>query len=381
MHKLKLASLGLIVGISLIAASCAKDGKGEGGDLKGSPMIQKKDFGKTKDGQQVVLYTLKNKNGVVAKIMNYGGIVTELCVPDRNGKIANVCLGFNNFKQYEDGHPYFGALIGRYGNRIAKGRFVLDGKEYKLAINNGPNALHGGLKGFDKVIWKVDPKETTDGPSLVLSYLSADGEEGYPGNLSATVTYTLTNNNELKIDYRAQTDKATVLNLTNHSYFNLAGPGKGTILDHVLTLNADKYTPVDDTLIPTGQIAPVAGTPFDFTKPFAIGARIDKVTGGYDHNFVLNGGGGKMAACAVLEDPKSGRVMEVTTDQPGVQFYTGNFLDGTLKGNGGVYQKNYGMCLETQHFPDSPNKPNFPSVVLKPGQVFESTTIMKFSAK
>jgi aldose 1-epimerase len=367
---------------SLLGASCAKDGQGgAGGDLKVSAMIQKKNFGKTKDGQQVVLYTLKNKNGMIAKIMNYGGIVTELHVPDRNGKIGNVVLGFDNFKQYEEGHPYFGAIIGRYGNRIAKGRFVLDGKEYKLAINNGPNALHGGLKGFDKVIWKVDPKETDNGPSLVLSYLSPDGEEGYPGNLSVTVTYTLTNNNELKIDYHAVTDKATVLNLTKHSYFNLSGPGKGTILDHVLTLNADQYTPVDPTLIPTGKIEPVANTPFDFTKPFAIGARIAKVEGGYDHNFVLNGGGAKMALCAVLEDPKSGRVLEIHTNQPGVQFYTGNFLDGTLKGIGGVYQKNYGLCLETQHFPDSPNKPNFPSVVLRPGQVFESTTIHKFSTK
>jgi aldose 1-epimerase len=349
----------------------------------GNPMtIQKTEFGKTADGQTVDLYTLTNKKGMVARIMNYGGIVTELYAPDKNGKFEDVVQGFDTLAPYLNSPPYFGALVGRYANRIAKGHFTLNGKDYTLFVNNGPNALHGGKQGFDKVIWRVTPLQMADGPALVLTYVSRDGEEGYPGKLTAIVTYTLTNDNELKIDYKATTDAPTVLNLTNHSYFNLAGAGNGTILDHVLQLNADGYTPVDDTLIPTGQIAPVASTPFDFTKPMEIGARIAQVPGGYDHNFVVTGGGqGKMLTVGTLQDPKSGRTMEIQSTQPGVQFYTGNFLDGTIKGIGGTYVKNAAMCLETQHFPDSPNRPNFPSVVLNAGQDYHQTTVYKFSAK
>jgi len=384
MHQLKLASLGIIVGIAFLASSCAKNkGESAGGANLGKNMnIQKTEFGKTKDGQTVELYTLKNDKGMVVKIMNYGGIVTEMYTPDRNGQMGDIVLGFDNFKQYEGEHPYFGAIVGRYANRIAKGRFILNGKEYKLAINNGPNALHGGLKGFDKVIWRVRPEQTKEGPALVLTYTSADFEEGYPGKLSATVTYTLTNDNGLKIEYKARTDKPTILNLTNHSYFNLAGAGNGTILDEILQLNCDKYTPVDPTLIPTGKIEPVAGTPFDFTRPTPIGARIAQVQGGYDHNFVINGGGeGKLVQAGTLHDPKTGRVMEIWTTQPGVQFYTGNFLDGSIKGIGGTYVQDAGLCLETQHFPDTPNRPDFPSAVLNPGQEYHQVTIYKFSAK
>lgn len=389
MHQLKLASFGIIVGIAILASSCAKQGSAPTAELKtgsyspGTPMsITKANFGTTNDGQTVELYTLTNAKGMVAKIMNYGGIVTELYTQDKAGNFGDIVLGFESFKQYEAGHPYFGALVGRYANRIAKGRFTLNGKEHKLAINNGPNALHGGLKGFDKVIWNVEAQETVDGPSLVLSYTSKNGEEGYPGKLSATVTYTLTNDNALKIDYKATADAPTVLNLTNHSYFNLAGAGNGTILDNVLQLNCDKYTPVDDTLIPTGKIDPVAGTPFDFTKPMAIGARIAQVKGGYDHNYVISGGGeGKLVQAGTLQDARSGRVMEIWTTQPGVQFYTGNFLDGTLKGIGGTYVQNAALCLETQHFPDTPNRPNFPSAVLNPGEEYHQVTMYKFSAK
>ena len=381
MTKLNLVSLGIIAGVALLASSCAKSGGGNSGTASKNMDIQKTEFGKTKDGQTVELYTLTNKNGMTAKIMNYGGIVTQLQVPDRNGNLGDVCLGFDTLAPYLEAPPYFGALVGRYANRIAKGKFTLDGKQYTLATNDGPNALHGGLKGFDKVIWAVKPMQTKQGPALELTYVSKDGEEGYPGTLTAKVTYTLTNDNALRIDYLATTDKPTPVNLTNHSYFNLAGAGNGTILDQVLTLKADKYTPVDNTLIPTGQILPVAGTPFDFTTPHVIGARIAQVPGGYDHNFVLNSGGGKMALAAVLHDPKTGRTMEVFTTQPGIQFYTGNFLDGTLKGIGGTYVKNAALCLETQHFPDSPNQPNFPSTILKPGETYKQSTIYQFSAK
>jgi aldose 1-epimerase len=347
--------------------------------------IQKTAFGNTKEGTPVDLYQLTNAKGTKAKIISYGGIITELHVPDRDGKFDDVVLGFDDLKSYLAGHPYFGAITGRVANRIAKGKFTLDGKEYQVAVNNGPNALHGGLKGFDKVIWKAEPVQSADGVALKLTYRSPDGEEGYPGNLTTTVAYTLTNQNELKIDYTATTDKATPVNLTNHTYFNLAGPKAGDVLGHILMLAADQYTPVDDTLIPTGAIKPVKGTPLDFTMPTPIGARIAQLKGepgGYDHNFVLRGNGKAMALAARVQDPKTGRILEMFTTEPGVQFYTGNFLDGMLKGKGGVvYRKHGGFCLEAQHFPDSVNHSDFPSVVLRPGKTYTQTTVYKFSAK
>jgi len=348
--------------------------------------IEKSDFGKTKDNQSVDLYTLSNTRGMVAKVMTYGAILTELHVPDKTGNAQDVVLGFDNLKQYTDGHPFFGAIAGRVANRIAKGTFSLGGREYKLAINNGPNSLHGGDIGFDKKVWKAVPVMTPMGPSVTLTYISPDMEEGYPGTLTTNVTYTLTNNNELKIEYRAVTDKPTILNLTNHSYWNLHGAGSDKdILDHVMTINADNYTPVDDTLIPTGEIATVKGTIFDFTSGKPIGQDIEKTTGkpnGYDHNFVINGQPSEMKMCAKISDPISGRTMEIWTTEPGVQFYTGNFLDGKLTGIGGVpYTSHYAFCLETQHYPDSINHPRFPTTVLNPGQTYTSTTIHKFTAR
>ena len=343
--------------------------------------IEKRDFGKTPDGENVDLYTLTNTNGLKAQIMTYGGIVTTLNVPDRDGHLGDIVSGYDTLDEYIKENPYFGALIGRCGNRIGKGKFTLNGVEYTLATNNGPNHLHGGIKGFDKVVWNAEQMETDEGPALKLNYLSKDGEEGYPGNLNCTVIYTLTNNDELKISYEAETDKDTVLNLTHHSYFNLGGHDSGDILGHELTLNADNYTPVDDDLIPTGEIKPVKGTPMDFTKPTAVGARIDQVKGGYDHNFVLNNSDGSLALAASVYEPKTGRVMEISTTEPAIQFYSGNFLDGSLKGKGAVYNKHNAFCLETQHFPDSPNRPNFPSVVLKPGEKYTHLTVHKFSAR
>ena len=350
--------------------------------------ISKESFGKTADGESVDLYTLTNRNGMQAKITNYGGIVTTLTAPDRNNKYVDVVLGFNDLDSYLKGHPYFGALIGRYGNRIAKGRFTLNGVEYKLAVNNGENHLHGGIKGFDKVVWTAKPMETKTGASLSLSYLSKDGEEGYPGNLRVNVVYTLTNNNELRIDYSANTDKDTVTNLTHHSYFNLAGEGSGDILSHILTLNANQFTPTDQGSIPTGELRAVQGTPFDFLKPTKIGERIDGTDqqlvfgGGYDHNWVLNGRAGVLRQAATVYEPTSGRVMQVWTTEPGIQFYTANFLDGTLTGKSGkIYQKRNALCLETQHYPDSPNKPKFPTTTLRKGATHKSTTIYRFSAR
>jgi aldose 1-epimerase len=351
--------------------------------------IEKQSFGKTADGQEVSSYTLKNPSGMEVTITNYGGTIASIKVPDRNKKFDDVVLGFENVDGYtaKTNTAYFGALIGRYGNRIAHGTFTLDGHSYHIPTNDGPNSLHGGLKGFDKRVWGAKEVSSSLGPALELHYLSHDGEEGFPGNLNVTVRYTLDDRSGLHIDYSATTDKDTVLNLTNHSYFNLAGAGSETVLHHKLTLGADRYTPVDATLIPTGTIDSVAGTPFDFRKANEIGERIDqdnqqlKLGKGYDHNFVLNRPGDLSARAAKVEEPGSGRVLEVYTDQPGVQFYTGNFLDGTVRGIGGVYGHRSALCLETQHFPDSPNQPNFPSVVLHPGHRFHATTIYRFTTE
>lgn len=335
------------------------------------------------DGDKAVyLYTLTNKNGMEVKISNFGGIITSITVPDKNGVMENVVLGFDSLKSYLAGHPYFGSLVGRYGNRIAKGQFVVDGVTYMLAINNGPNHLHGGLKGFDKQVWEVDTAYSTmDSVVLCLSYLSADMEEGYPGNLKLNVDYVLTGNNEIKINYEAETDKATVLNLTNHSYFNLTG-SRENVLNHEVLLLADSITPTDTALIPTGVLAPVAGTPFDFTGAHAIGERIDQVPGGYDINYKLRNLTGQLVQAAEVYEPVSGRVLEAFTTEPGVQFYTGNFLDGSLTGFGGVkYEKHFGFCLEAQHFPDSPNKSQFPTVVLNPGEKYRQLSVYRFSVR
>jgi aldose 1-epimerase len=348
-------------------------------------MVKKDPFGKTRDGQSVDLYTLTNALGMEVRAMTYGGIIVSIKAPDRTGKLDDVTLGFDSLDGYLAGHPYFGAIIGRYGNRIGQARFSLDGVEYKLAVNNGPNALHGGLKGFDKVVWQAESFDKKDSAGVVFSYTSPDGEEGYPGNLNVKVTYTLTDKNELILDYHATTDKATPVNLTNHTYFNLAGPGLRDILGHDIMINADSITPIDSTLIPTGEIRSVAGTPFDFRRPTPIGQRIDaddeqiKFGGGYDHNFVLNRKGDGLSLAARVREASTGRILEVYTTEPGVQFYTGNFLDGTKIGKGGhVYKRRFGFCLETQHFPDSPNKPSFPSTILRPGKSYTSRTMYKF---
>lgn len=348
--------------------------------------IEKRDFGKMPDGTPVFEYTLTNAKNMSVGVINYGGIITSINVPDRDGRVDNVVLGFRNIDDYVAKNPYFGTLTGRYANRIGNAKFTLDGTEYKLAVNNGPNSLHGGAKGFDKRIWAVKEMPGDSNVGLELSYLSPDGEEGYPGNLNVTVLYTLTDDNEFRIDYTATTDKATVVNLTSHSYFNLAGNGSGTVLNHKLQLNADKFTPVDATLIPTGKIQDVAGTPFDFREPQVIGDRIRQadeqlVYGrGYDHNWVLNrGDDSSLVLAAKLHDPATGRVMEIHTTEPAIQFYAGNFLDGTLVGSsGGMYRQGDGLCLETQHYPDSPNKPDFPSTVLKPGETYKTTTVHRF---
>ena len=354
---------------------------------KGSPAaednVQKTDFGKLQDGTQIEQYTLRNTSGAEAKIITYGATLTELWMPDKNGKKADIILGFDNLQGYLGDEPYFGATVGRYANRIAKGKFTLDGKEYSLPINNGPNSLHGGINGFSRRVWKAEPLTVANGAAVRFIYVAKDGEEGYPGTFTATVTYTLTNDNSLKLAYTAKTDKPTILNLTNHSYFNLSGAGSGDILKDLLWVDSDRYTPTDDTLIPTGKLESVEGTPYDFRKPTAIGKRngdIPKV-GGYDINLVLNGKARTLRRVAEVKDPNSGREMEVLTDQPGVQVYVGIGLDGKLHGVGGAYQKYGAVCLETQHFPDSPNHANFPSTVLRPGKEFRSETVYKFSAK
>ena len=375
----------IAMAFTLVAVAAPSGLQGQAASPAGARGVHKAAFGKTKEGVAVEIYTLTNRNGMTAKVMTYGATLTELLVPNKAGTPGNVVLGFDTIEPYLAGVPYFGATIGRVGNRIAKGTFTLNGKTYKLATNNGPNHLHGGLRGFDKVVWRA---EVVSPQAVKFSYHSPDGEEGYPGNLDAAVVYTLTDTNELLLDYTATADKATPVNLTNHSYFNLAGEGSGSILAHVLTIYADQMTPVDDTLIPTGKLAPVKGTVFDFTTPTAIGARIAKVPiappVGYDHNFVLRergplAGSGLRLAARVTE-PTSGRVMEVRTLEPGIQFYSGNFLDGTIKNRKGVpYEKHAAFCLETQHYPDSVNHPNFPSTILEPGQTYRTTTVYAFS--
>jgi aldose 1-epimerase len=352
--------------------------------------IEKQPFGKAPNGEEVYLYTLHNAAGMQIKITNFGGRITTIMAPDRNHKFADVVLGFDNVEGYvakPANTAYFGALIGRYGNRIAHGTFTLDGKTYHIPTNDGPNALHGGTQGFDSRVWDAHEVSSPNGPALELHYLSPDGEEGFPGNLNVSVRYSLDDKNGLHIDYSATTDKDTVLNLTNHSYFNLEGAGSETVLNQSIMIGAERYTPINSTLIPTGKIEPVAGTPLDFRKPMVIGSRINdtfeqlKFAKGYDHNFVLNHSGDLNAIAARVTDAKTGRVLEVHTTQPGIQFYTGNFLNGQVHGIGGVYRYRSALCLETQHFPDSPNHPNFPSTVLHPGETFRSTTIYRFSTE
>jgi aldose 1-epimerase len=342
-------------------------------------------FGELPDGREVYAFTLDNGHGVRLEAITYGGIIVSLETPDRDGRRGDVVLGYDDLSGYLKETPYFGAIIGRYGNRIGNAEFALDGQRYRLAANNGPNHLHGGVVGFDKVLWAASPFARGDSVGVVFRYTSPDGEEGYPGELAATVTYTLTTDGTLVFDYQATTDKPTPVNLTQHSYFNLAGDGARDVLDHVLTIYADGFTPVDSTLIPTGAIAPVAGTPFDFRMPMAVGARIGAADrqldygGGYDHNFVLDPSGDGLAHAAHVYEPTTGRTLDIYTTEPGLQFYSGNFLDGSLVGKSGhVYDHRYGFCLETQHYPDSPNKPGFPSTILRPGEEYRSRTVLKF---
>jgi aldose 1-epimerase len=385
-EKFRIGFVFSVIAVILFVLSC--DGKTETTEKSTEAKeqvkmsITKESFGKMPDGKQVDLYTLTNANGIQARISTYGATLVSLQLPDRQGKLADVALGFDTLDGYFTDHPYFGVTAGRYANRIGGAKFTLNGVEYKLAANNGPNHLHGGIKGFDKVLWEAEQIQTADEVGVKLTYMSKDGEEGYPGSLACVVIYTLNDDNELKISYEAITDKPTVVNLTNHTYWNLAGQGNGDILNHELMINADKYTPVDDGLIPTGEIKSVKDSPMDFTKPMPIGSRIDQVQGGYDHNYVLNRTGQGLSLCARVYEPTSGRVLEIYTTEPGVQFYSGNFLDGTIKGKAGkVYKKHYGFCLETQHFPDSPNKPEFPSVVLEPGQKYQTVTVHRFYTK
>ncbi len=377
-HLKQLITVTMITTASLAACNNAEQKNDDSTASTTTEKMSKADWGET-DGKKVYLYTLTNKNGTQVKITNYGGIVTSWVSPDKNGKKSSIVLGFDSLSGYLAKPPYFGALIGRYGNRIGKGTFKIDTATYKLATNNGENHLHGGNKGFDKVVWDATPAADSS-TSLTLNYLSKDGEEGYPGNLKVTVVYTLTDNDELQIEYNAETDKATPVNLTNHSYFNLTGDVSNTILDHSLQINADKYTPVDKGLIPTGELKDVKGTPFDFLQPHKIGERIAAVEGGYDHNFVLNKKGTDLDLVATLTDSVSGRKLEVYTQEPGLQFYSGNFLDGTFKtSDGKPINVHTALCLETQHFPDSPNKPDFPSTIVKPGEKYHTVTKYKLT--
>jgi aldose 1-epimerase len=383
----KIPQIITLVSIGLVAACLAGCTSVSKSDSNAIGIVTKAPFGQTADGTPVEIYTLRNGHGMEARIMTYGGIVQSLRVPDKNGNLGDVVLGYDDLGGYMTNSPFFGALIGRYGNRIAKGKFTLDGQEYTLPTNNAPNCLHGGDQGFHARVWKVNRADVgPDGPRLELSYLSKDGEEGFPGNLQVEATYTVWEDNALRVDFKATTDKDTVCNLTHHSYFNLGG--SGDVLGYLVYINADKFTPVDDTLIPTGELRPVAGTPFDFRTPTAIGARIGsddqqiKYANGYDDNWVLNHPPGELGLAARVEDPVSGRVLTVYTTAPGMQFYTGNFLDGTIKGKAGqVYQFRNAFCLEPQDFPDAPNHPDFPSSELKPGETYRNLMIYKFSTK
>ena len=367
---------------AMIAVGCGSEPPAPPAEDPAMLAVTRAPFGRTPDGQDIEVFTLRNANGIEVKAITYGGIITSLKTPDRNGAMADIVLGFDSLDGYLGDHPYFGAIIGRYGNRIANGRFTLDKNEYRLAVNNGPNHLHGGVKGFDKQVWTP---EILGNNAVRFSRISPDGEEGYPGTLQVAVVYSLTNYNELIVEYQANTDLPTHVNLTQHSYFNLAGAGSGDILGHELMIAADSYTPVDATLIPTGEVATVAGTPFDFRTPTAIGARIGaahpqiKNGQGYDHNWVLTRIKDSPQLAARVVEPASGRVLEVATTEPGMQFYAGNFLDGTIAGKGGrAYGRRSGFCLETQHYPDSPNQPDFPSTELRPGDMYSSRTIFRF---
>ncbi|HEV8364227.1 MAG TPA: aldose epimerase family protein [Gemmatimonadaceae bacterium] len=356
----------------------------QGSSSQPAPRVAKAEFGRMPDGAVVDGYTIRNKHGTSLHAITYGGIITSLRTAARGGRIGDIVLGFNDLGTYLAGHPYFGAIVGRYANRIAKGRFTLDGRTYQVPTNNGENTLHGGTRGFDKVVWKATSFENDTSAGVILTHVSPDGDMGYPGRVDVRVRYTLTDSNELVVEYLATTDKATPINLSQHTYFNLAGEGQRDILAHVLQLNASRYTPVDSTLIPTGELASVAGTPFDFRTATAIGARIGltneqlRLGRGYDHNFVLDRSGTGVQHAARVVEPSTGRTLDVFTDQPGLQFYSGNFLDGSNRGKGGVYAYRFGFCLETQHFPDSPNKPAFPSTILRPGERFTSRTVFRF---
>jgi len=373
----------LAVALLMVSAACAggatRDASG------GEPTVSRADFGVMPDGDSVQVFTLANAHGIVVRAMTYGATILSLETPDASGRADDIVLGFSSLDDYLRGSPYFGAVVGRYGNRIAGGSFQLDGRSYQLATNDGPNHLHGGVKGFDKVVWRGESSTSDSTASVAFSYTSPSGEEGYPGTMEARVTYTLTNGDELVVEYRATTDAPTPINLTQHSYFNLAGAGRGDILGHQLMIAADRYTPVDATLIPTGQLASVEGTPFDFRTPTEIGARIEAPDEqlargrGYDHNFVLNRDGDGLVHAATLHDPSTGRTLDISTTEPGLQFYSGNFLDGTITGKDGrVYGHRSGLCLETQHFPGSPNEPAFPSTILRPGGEYHSTTVFAF---
>lgn len=388
MPRSTLVLMALTSAVFLAHAACSSSAPGDSAPAPAASAasVTRAAFGTLPDGTAIEVFTLTNAHGLVVRAITYGGIIVSLHAPDRDGRLDDIVLGYDTVDGYvKDNSPYFGAIIGRFGNRIAKGTFSLDGQAYTLATNNGPNHLHGGLQGFDKVVWTGESASTDRGPSVTFSRTSPDGEEGYPGALTARVTYTLTDRNELIVDYHATTDKPTIVNLTQHSYFNLAGQGARDILGHELQVVADRYTPVDSTLIPTGELAPVEATPFDFREPTAIGARIDadhpqiKAGLGYDHNFVLTRSGDGLEVAARVVEPTTGRTLEVATTEPGLQFYSGNFLDGSITGKAGrVYQHRYGFCLETQHFPDSPNQPAFPSVVLRPGEEYRTQTVFTF---